>query len=80
MGETDQTRGLSDAAGGRPARGLALRFSLKAFAADQSGATAIEYGLIISLIFLVCVTAIGTFSGNAVAMFNNIATAVTGTR
>jgi pilus assembly protein Flp/PilA len=57
-----------------------VRSHLIAFAKDQSGATAVEYGLIISLIFLVCVTAIGTFSGNAVAMFTNIATAVSGTR
>ena len=57
-----------------------MRSDLTAFLADQSGATAIEYGLIISLIFLVCVTAIGTFSGNAVSMFTTIATSVSGTR
>ena len=80
MGETNQIVRLPDAPGGRSVGGLAVRSDLTAFLRDEAGATAIEYGLIISLIFLVCVTAIGTFSGNAVTMFTTIATAVQGTR
>ena len=57
-----------------------MRSHLKTFAKDQSGATAIEYGLIISLIFLVCVTAIGTFAGNNNTNYNKISTAIAGTR
>ncbi|HWA62424.1 MAG TPA: Flp family type IVb pilin [Caulobacteraceae bacterium] len=55
-----------------------MRPDLKAFAHDQSGATAIEYGLIVSLIFLVCVSAIGMFSSNAVTMYNTVSTTIAG--
>ena len=49
---------------------------MKTFLADQSGATAIEYGLIISLIFLVIVTALTTFGNHTSAIITNIGTAV----
>ncbi len=49
---------------------------MSAFWADRSGATAIEYGLIVSLIFLVIVTAVNAFASNASTMFTHIATAV----
>lgn len=80
MGKAAKTVRLSDAAGGRPAGRLAVRSHLTRFLKDQSGATAIEYGLIISLIFLVCVTAIGSFAGNNNANYNKISTAIAGTR
>ncbi len=51
---------------------------LTRFAADESGATAIEYGLIVALIFLVCVSAITSFSNSTKTMYNAISTAVTG--
>jgi pilus assembly protein Flp/PilA len=47
-------------------------------AADERGATAIEYGLICSLIFLVVIGAIGTFGQSMTTMFNYIATTVDG--
>jgi pilus assembly protein Flp/PilA len=45
MGKTRQACRVPDAAGGRSAGRLAARFAL-----NESGATAIEYGLIVALI------------------------------
>jgi pilus assembly protein Flp/PilA len=47
-------------------------------ATDESGATAIEYGLIVALIFLVCVSAITAFSNSTKNMYNAISTAIVG--
>ena len=49
-----------------------------AFGADQSGATAIEYGLIVSLIFLAILTAVTAFGNNTTNLLNQISVAVTG--
>ena len=43
------------------------------FAADQSGATAIEYGLIAGLISVVIITAITTLGTKLSSQFNKIA-------
>jgi pilus assembly protein Flp/PilA len=74
MGEARQTERLSDAAGGRAARGLATRFSLigARLGRDESGATAIEYGLIVSLIFLAIIGGLSLFAGNENAMYTHI--------
>lgn len=45
---------------------------LNRFAADQSGATAIEYGLIAGLISVVIIGAATTLGTNLKATFNNI--------
>ena len=48
--------------------------SLKAFASDQSGATAIEYGLIaagISIAIIVAVNGLGTKLNNKFTSINN---------
>lgn len=45
---------------------------LKAFFADNSGATAIEYGLIAALIGGVLVSALGAFSGSLQDVFTVI--------
>ena len=42
------------------------------FAKDQSGATAIEYGLIASLIAVVIITAASQLGGKLSGTFNNI--------
>lgn len=39
---------------------------------DQSGATAIEYGMIAALMFLAIVTACSAFGDSAIAMFQKI--------
>jgi pilus assembly protein Flp/PilA len=43
------------------------------FAADQSGATAIEYGLIAGLIAVVIISAVSTLGKNISSKFNAIA-------
>jgi pilus assembly protein Flp/PilA len=56
---------------------VAARFALR-FAHDQSGATAIEYGLIISLIFLAIVGAVTNFSNRFIAVLNTAASTIGG--
>ncbi|WP_424984155.1 Flp family type IVb pilin [Maritalea sp. S77] len=50
---------------------------LKAFIADESGATAIEYALIAALISTVIVGVVTTMSGQMSDMFNYISTSFT---
>ena len=45
---------------------------LNRFAADESGATAIEYGLIAALIAVAIITALNTMSGNLKNVFNHV--------
>lgn len=47
-----------------------MRALLARFLADDSGATAIEYGLIISLIFLVILSSVTAFGNRASEIFN----------
>ena len=47
-----------------------------AFVRDESGATAIEYGLIAALISVVIITAVTTVGSNLTTTFTAIATAV----
>jgi pilus assembly protein Flp/PilA len=47
---------------------------VKRFAADETGATAIEYGLIVALIAVVIITAVNSIGTNLKAAFNKIAT------
>ncbi|MDA0306828.1 MAG: Flp family type IVb pilin [Proteobacteria bacterium] len=56
-----------------PVRKLAQRLKK-----EVKGATAIEYALIATLIFLVIVSAIGVLSTNTENMYNKISNAVTG--
>ena len=46
------------------------------FIKDESGATAIEYGLIAALIAVVLITALSALGGNLKAKFNEVATEV----
>ena len=50
----------------------------KRFLADESGATAIEYGLIAALIAVVVITAVTTIGTNLSGTFNNVANGVKG--
>lgn len=45
----------------------------KRFATDESGATAIEYGLIASLIAVACITIFNTIGTNLNVVFNKVA-------
>ena len=49
---------------------------ISAFLRDESGATAIEYGLIAALISVVIITAVTTVGSNLTTTFTAIATAV----
>jgi pilus assembly protein Flp/PilA len=51
---------------------------LKRFARHDGGATAIEYGLIVGLIFLAIVAAMQLFAGASGAMYDQIVTAIDG--
>jgi pilus assembly protein Flp/PilA len=54
----------------------ALTRLLKLFAADEGGATAIEYGLIISLIFLAILASVNTVASGTTALFTLLASAM----
>ncbi len=45
---------------------------IKSFLCDESGATVIEYGLIVGLIFLVIVTAVVSFSSSTSDLYGTI--------
>ena len=46
-----------------------LRRIIKRFVCDESGATAVEYGLICSLIFLAVVPVLQSVAGNTISMY-----------
>ena len=48
--------------------------SITAFLKDESGATAIEYGLIAALVSVAAITALGSMGNSLVAIFNMVAT------
>ncbi|MDQ7020002.1 MAG: Flp family type IVb pilin [Robiginitomaculum sp.] len=50
---------------------------IKRLYADQRGATAIEYALILSLMFLVILASLTVFSDNIKAMFQAVSAAIT---
>ena len=50
-----------------------MRSMLMSFARDAGGATAVEYGILCSLIFLAIVGSVDLFAGRTAAMFNDIA-------
>jgi pilus assembly protein Flp/PilA len=60
MGSPERHEKPSNARGRFAAHSLAARSSMKNFARDTRGATAIEYGLISALICLVIITAISS--------------------
>ena len=53
-----------------------MRKLVQRFARDESGATAIEYGLIAALISVVIITAITSVGTKLTATFNTIATSL----
>ena len=57
-----------------------MRVSLRRFLTDESGATSLEYGLIIALVFLVALAGITAFasagSGTFNAAMNRLAAAI----
>nr|WP_307349303.1 Flp family type IVb pilin [Caulobacter ginsengisoli] len=51
---------------------------MKSFWRDESGATAIEYGLIASLIFLVIVTSVTAFGNKTTDIMDRVSAAIAG--
>lgn len=49
-----------------------------AFAGDESGATAIEYGLIAALVSVAAITALQSLGGSLQTMFNSVSTTLDG--
>jgi pilus assembly protein Flp/PilA len=45
---------------------------------DERGATAVEYGLILAMIFLAMIVSVSTFGQTTVNMWNDVSTAVRG--
>ncbi|MEN5170093.1 Flp family type IVb pilin [Brevundimonas pondensis] len=56
-----------------------MRNFINRFAKDESGATAIEYGLIAALIAVAIIGALGAVKGGLVGTFNKVATDLGGT-
>lgn len=54
-----------------------MKINLARFVKDESGATAIEYGLIASGIAIVVITAVNGVGTNLTAVFNNVARRLT---
>ena len=54
---------------------MAARLALR-LARDEAGATAVEYGLIVSLIFLAIVGAVSAFGTASTSMYNRISTTI----
>lgn len=52
-----------------------VRF-LQKLGRDDRGATAVEYGLILALVFFAMVGAVQTFGQEAITMWTNVSTAV----
>jgi pilus assembly protein Flp/PilA len=48
--------------------------TIKNFLNDESGATAIEYGLIAALVSVAAITALGSLGDSLGTMFNSVAT------
>ena len=45
---------------------------------DERGATAVEYGLILALVFLAMIAGVSQFSQTTINMWNGVSTAVRG--
>jgi pilus assembly protein Flp/PilA len=57
---------------------VAARSALKSWWRNDVGATAVEYGLIISLIFLIIVGAVSTFGHNTTNLLNSVSSNIAG--
>ncbi len=51
---------------------MPMRNLIKRIASDISGATAVEYGLILALIFLAMISAIQNFGNQTISMWNKV--------
>ena len=56
----------------------AMKTLVRRFSGDESGATAIEYGLIVALIFLAILGAVTSYTESASDMYSDISSALSG--
>ena len=56
--------------------GQAMSGFLRAFRRDERGATAVEYGLIVSLIFIAIIVGVSNAASSTIRMWNNVASRV----
>lgn len=77
MGEARQTRGVSDAAGGRPVGGLAARSALNRFWRCERGATAVELGVMVALICVAIISAVTALTSGITTSFGKAEAAMT---
>lgn len=52
--------------------------TIKSFLSDESGATAIEYGLIAALVSVAAIAALGSLGNSLGTMFNSVANELSG--
>ena len=52
---------------------MPMRNLMKRLASDISGATAVEYGLILAMVFLAMIAAIQNFGNETISMWSNVA-------
>ncbi|GGD94713.1 hypothetical protein GCM10011515_13160 [Tsuneonella deserti] len=57
---------------------MPMRNLMKRIASDISGATAVEYGLILALIFMAMIAAVQNFGIETISMWTNVSTKVEG--
>ena len=57
-------------------RGVIKRLSRSGLLQCQRGATAVEYGLILALVFLAMIAAVSNVANKTVGMWNNVQTEV----
>ena len=55
---------------------MAARSRLTRFLRDERGATAVEYGLICALVFLVIITSVTTFGNKTTNIMSRVSTAI----
>ena len=55
---------------------MKLNKLLKAILEDRSGATAVEYGLIVALIVIAMISALNTFANETINMWDRVSTAM----
>jgi pilus assembly protein Flp/PilA len=72
MGPSARSAGLSHAGGRRAAYSALARSHLKAFARDESGATAIEYALLATIITVGLITAVTSIGNTLVKTFSDV--------
>jgi pilus assembly protein Flp/PilA len=51
---------------------------IKSFFAQEEGATMVEYGLMVALIAITCITAVALVGTNLKALFNNVGGSISG--